>query len=50
MRTFKQLGEWYHKHLDIDLEAAGDTLCSAAYYPNDAERTGATVWALFAGQ
>jgi len=44
----KQLGEWYHKHLDIELEANGDTAVFRWRYPNDAERTGATVWALFA--
>lgn len=44
----QKLGEWYAKHLGIELEAGGDTSVFRWRHMNEqAAGHGATVWALF---
>jgi len=44
----QKLGQWYAKHLGIELEPEGDTSVFRWRYRDNPEQKGATVWALFA--
>jgi predicted enzyme related to lactoylglutathione lyase len=42
-----KLGEWYAKHLDVELEDSSPTTVFRWRHLDDSERRGATVWSLF---
>ncbi len=43
----QKLGEWYKKHLGVELEPEGDSVIFRWWQKDEPERGGATIWGLF---